>query len=227
MLSRIREPFGKAGLTVAVVALVMALVGGAYAATGLNGKQKKEVTKIAKQFAGKPGAPGAAGAAGPAGPQGAKGDEGAAGSNGATGPTGPTGKTGATGATGKTGATGPSGLTGFTKTLPKGETETGTWSFGMTKEGLALSSISFNIPLEVPPTAIFVATPGEEEESCPGNLNEPKAAEGFVCIYLEPTESAIEGPPAKEVGISGVNLVFFNLAETASLARGSWAVTAE
>ncbi|MCW2987260.1 MAG: hypothetical protein JWM24_198, partial [Solirubrobacterales bacterium] len=51
---RLREPFGKAGLTVGVIALVMALVGGAYAAGALTGKQKKEVEKIAKKFAGKP-----------------------------------------------------------------------------------------------------------------------------------------------------------------------------
>jgi hypothetical protein len=80
---RLKEPFGKAGLTVAMLALVVAMAGGAYAATGggngkaataskakskksknknsnagLSGKQKKEVKKIAKQevetFAGKP-----------------------------------------------------------------------------------------------------------------------------------------------------------------------------
>lgn len=75
-----REPFGKAGLTVAVVALVFAMIGGAYAAGTLTGKQKKEVEKIAKKFAGKngsagqpgspgkDGSPGAAGQPGPPGP---------------------------------------------------------------------------------------------------------------------------------------------------------------
>jgi hypothetical protein len=75
----IREPFGKAGLTVAILALVFAMVGGAWAAVGLNAKQKKEVTKIAKKYAGKPGA---AGATGPAGLSGAKGDTGAKGAKG-------------------------------------------------------------------------------------------------------------------------------------------------
>lgn len=89
----IREPFGKAGLTVAILALVFAMAGGAWAATGLNSKQKKEVTKIAKKFAGKPGAAGAAGANGTngtAGTNGTKGDTGAAGSNGTNGTNGKT-----------------------------------------------------------------------------------------------------------------------------------------
>lgn len=87
----IEEPFGKAGLVVAVLALVLALTGAAFAAAGLNGKQKKQVEKIAKKYAGKPGAPGAAG---PAGPAGAKGDTGAAGSNGTNGTDGSPGAAG-------------------------------------------------------------------------------------------------------------------------------------
>ena len=65
MSRRIREPFGKAGLIVAIVALVAASVGGAYAANhnggkhhkksknnaGLNGKQKKQVKNISKSEA--------------------------------------------------------------------------------------------------------------------------------------------------------------------------------
>src|SRR3954453_22689625 len=67
MLNRhFKEPFGKAGLTVAILALVLAMVGGAWAAVGLNGKQKKEVRKIAKTFAGKPGVAGQQGPAAPA-----------------------------------------------------------------------------------------------------------------------------------------------------------------
>ena len=85
MVQRIREPFGKAGLIVAVIALVAALVGGAYAAAGLTGKQKKEVKKIAKKFAGKDGAQG------PVGPQGAKGDKGDTGAAGADGTDGSNG----------------------------------------------------------------------------------------------------------------------------------------
>ena len=50
MISRIHSKLGTAGFIVAIVALVAAL-GVALAASGLNSKQKKEVKKIAKQFA--------------------------------------------------------------------------------------------------------------------------------------------------------------------------------
>jgi Collagen triple helix repeat (20 copies) len=103
MWRRIREPFGTAGLIVAIVALVAALAGGAYAASGaLTGKQKKEVEKIAKKYAGKPGAPGAAGAQGAAGPKGDAGTPGAAGANG-------TGEKGEKGDPGQKGEKGESG----------------------------------------------------------------------------------------------------------------------
>ena len=73
MFSRMHNKLGTAGLLVAIVALVFAMVGGAYAAKGaLTGKQKKEVTKIAKKYAGKPGAQGPQGPAGLVGPKGAQ-----------------------------------------------------------------------------------------------------------------------------------------------------------
>ncbi len=86
-LGRLKRRIGAngPGVTVAVIALVFALVGGAYAASGaLTGKQKKEVEKIAKKFAGKEGAKGATGATGPQGVPGPKGDAGAAGKDGAS-----------------------------------------------------------------------------------------------------------------------------------------------
>jgi hypothetical protein len=83
--TRLREPFGKAGLTVAIIALVMALVGGAYAAGGLTKSQEKQVTKIAKKYAGKPGAPGGAGANGKDGTNGTNGKDGTAGAAGQDG----------------------------------------------------------------------------------------------------------------------------------------------
>lgn len=69
----IREPFGKAGLTVAILALVLAMVGGAYAAGALTGKQKREVKKIAKKYAGEAGPQGKEGKQGPTGPEGPQG----------------------------------------------------------------------------------------------------------------------------------------------------------
>lgn len=173
---RLREPFGKAGLTVAIVALVMAMVGGAYAAGALTGKQKKEVEKIAKKYAGKNGANGTNGAAG------AKGDTGAAGSNGTNGTNGSPGAAGKSvvvvdeepaGCPGEegvayevegsgvenevcNGAEGSPWTAGGT--LPVGKTETGSWSaLTAEREGepgvfIGTAGLSFPIPLAAPIT---------------------------------------------------------------------------
>jgi hypothetical protein len=141
MLARLRTHFGTAGLVVAIVALIAALGGGAYAATNSDTSGKATASAKAKQGprgktgkTGKTGPTGPAGPAGLAGPQGAAGANGkdgangAAGSNGATGATGPTGKQGNAGLPGEAGPTGPTGTFGGI-TLPAGVTETGYWSF--------------------------------------------------------------------------------------------------
>jgi hypothetical protein len=93
VISRIHQKLGTAGFIISIVALVAALGGGAYAASGgLNGKQKKEVEKIAKKYAGKPGATGSAGAAGAAGKNGTDGTNGTNGNDGANGDNGAAGE---------------------------------------------------------------------------------------------------------------------------------------
>ncbi|MBA3866089.1 MAG: hypothetical protein H0X42_07050 [Solirubrobacterales bacterium] len=161
----IREPFGTAGLIVAMIALVAALGGTALAAAKLNSTQKKEVTKIAKKFAGKPGANGANGTNGSNGAPGAKGDAGAAGSPGANGESVKVTSLSSPKCNGQAGvefsnASGSgkacNGQTGFTETLPAGKTETGIWSVGpITEAGTGTSYTivpiaSFPIPLASP-----------------------------------------------------------------------------
>ncbi|HET7591031.1 MAG TPA: hypothetical protein VFK14_12725 [Solirubrobacterales bacterium] len=108
VISRIHQKLGTAGFVIAIVALVAALGGGAYAAGGgLTGKQKKQVKKIAKTEAKKFAKAGAAGPAGPAGPQGPAGPAGAKGDKGEKGATGEQGEKGEKGDTG-TGAAGKS-----------------------------------------------------------------------------------------------------------------------
>ncbi len=91
MLSPLRNRFGIPGV-ISVLALVFAMLGGAYAA---NNSSDGGATASAKAKRGPKGPKGATGPAGPAGPAGAKGDVGANGSNGATGATGATGAAGA------------------------------------------------------------------------------------------------------------------------------------
>ncbi len=146
------------GITIGVIALIFALTGAAFAASGgLSGKQKKEVTAIAKKFAGKPGAPGANGAPGTAGAPGAKGAAGGAGSEGPAGksvsvtevPIGEVECSGRGGTliekedsgtpvevcTGEKGATGPEGVCSTAGcTLPTGVVEQGTWGFDRSVE---------------------------------------------------------------------------------------------
>ena len=224
---RLREPFGKAGLTVAVIALVFAMLGGAYAASGLNSKQKKEVKSIAKSFQG----------TGPAGAQGAAGAKGDNGSNGAQGAKGDTGNTGSPGTAGKSaeaipfsGSKGPiggvtctegglevksasattlvcngkKGQTGFTETLPAGKTETGTWSsqLNFSASGkIELAPISFNIPLAETPSLNWINWAGEAKQgsasNCPGSVSEPAAEPENLCLY------SFEGEEPGELGFGG------------------------
>lgn len=222
---RLKEPFGKAGLTVAVIALVMALVGGAYAAGGLTKSQEKQVTKIAKKYAGK------AGAAGINGINGTNGKDGAAGTNGKDGTPGASGTSATTASfNGAKGSCKEGGVevksasptvnvcngSPWTAggTLPKGSTETGTWSAsGVPAKILGafpglLASISFDIPLSAPLTnaeecdetgkpvcAVHIigvkAGEGEENESpfvesgeCSGTVLSPGAEEGHLCVFV-------------------------------------------
>jgi hypothetical protein len=257
----ITEPFGKAGLTVAICALVLAMVGGAWAAAGLNSKQKKEVTKIAKKYAGKPGAAGAAGPTGPAAPAGPKGDTGAKGETGSAGGTGPAGKSVLTeaaggecpeggtkfkvegavtsshvcnGEEGEPGPTGPNGSPWTAGgTLPPNQTEEGSWSLivghktkisAVVELSLPRTAVSFGIPLASSPTAVYLKVGETEPTNCPGTVEEPQAALGFLCVYAEfetggvPALSA--NPKTYGALINGVG------GEEGGIAGGSWAVTA-
>lgn len=220
----IREPFGTAGLIVAILALVLATTGAAFAAKGaLTGKQKKEVTKIAKKFAGKPGATGATGPVGPAGP---KGDTGVAGANGTNGATGPAGPQGAQGPAGPQGPVGPSGQTGFTKTLPPGETETGSWAMAVTStpESSSLSitpttGISFPIPLatEGAEGTAWTFSPGQVEEEEWGK-KESNTSEG--CTVGEPgcQDTGCRGSVAEPKAPPGTLCVYVNFEQRSQAA---------
>jgi hypothetical protein len=225
MFSTLRTRFGIPGV-ISVIALVFALFGGAYAASNSGGNGKATASAKAKKGPrGPKGATGPAGPAGAQGPAGAKGDAGAngsAGSNGATGLTGPTGAKGATGATGPTGTTGATGLSGFTKTLPKGETETGTWSTAVSSTtffaagDFATAAISFPIPLAAEgatgsASAFTKAQTSAEEfgsSGCTGTVANPTAPEGKLCIYTSEQEEINTTPefeatsPADTSGIA-------------------------
>jgi hypothetical protein len=222
VISRIHGRLGTAGFVISIVALVAALGGGAYAASGgLTGKQKKEVEKIAKKYAGKPGATGATGAAGPAG---AKGDTGANGAGGLTGPEG---------TPGPQGPKGEPGQTGFTETLPSGMTERGAFVGEPIEEGGVLRiGFSFPIPLAASVEAHFLKQQESATAECPGSSTLPVAEPGNLCVYETNTggegEFTVEGFTSPEDGTAGaspVGAILF-LRNVEFPVRGDWAVTA-
>jgi hypothetical protein len=154
----------------AFLALVFAITGGAYAASGNGHGNAAAVSNAstARFVAAKSKTKSKvkAGLRGPAGPKGATGETGAAGATGATGATGPAGSAGTPGATGPQGPQGPAGAngepgakgengtTGFTATLPSEKTEAGVWSVAASSAGesfrkLYFATVSFPIPLKV------------------------------------------------------------------------------
>jgi hypothetical protein len=199
----IREPFGTAGLVLAVVALVAALGGSAIAASGaLTSKQKKEVEKIAKKYAGAPGAPGAAGPAGSPGAGGAKGDTGAAGNAGTPGAPGKEGKEGKAGGEGPEGPEGSPWTAGGTLPAPpagpggEGATETGSWVFTASEgDGAeAFAALTFPIQLSGVLGEDKVHWEGEanfedfdgagpETVGCSGSVAAPEAPSGNLCVF--------------------------------------------
>jgi hypothetical protein len=165
------------GVVIAIIALIFALAGTAFAAAKLNSKQKKEVEKIAKKFA-KAGPPGAPGLAGAKGDPGAQGIQGPAGPQGEPGPQGKPGTQGLPGTNGKSvevveegpAVCAPNGGVVYEVegsgeetevcsgkegspwtaggTLPPGATETGAW--GIASPGAASAEIGAPISFPIP-----------------------------------------------------------------------------
>lgn len=157
MFHRIHDKLGTAGLIVACVALVFAMLGGAYAATASRHHKKSKGLTIAQvkklviaEIMKHPGP------AGPTGPQGSPGSNGTNGKDGANGTNGTNGKDGENGENGQNGeavqinpytgtacpdtesgveftngsgtAYACNGRTGFAEELPPGKSEFGNWS---------------------------------------------------------------------------------------------------
>lgn len=255
MFSRLREPFGKAGLIVAIAAMVAALAGGAYAASSAtdSGKGRQtptqlqrrgkgssltiaQVRRIAKQEAMK------LAGTGPVGPRGAAGENGKVG---ATGPEGPPGSPGEPGP--------------LLQTLPSEESLEGVWGasagsgsgVGATP-GTAEAVISFQFPLAAAPSVVYIwessttvglagfrisdsappetlTTDEEVEAFCPGSASAPSAEPGNLCIYTAKEENGGLVSPGP-IFLGERNRFGFTLSgipfSEAGRVQGTWAVTA-
>ena len=243
MFSVFNSRFGIPG-AISIIALVFAMIGGAYAASNDGSAKKASASAKAKQGPRGPrGKRGPAGAQGPAGAAGIPGAPGLKGANGAEGPKGASGAQGLQGLQGAQGPAGPAGAPGATGpegspwtaggTLPSGETETGMWSIPpATEAGFAFVPISFPIPLAaaLPSSALHVLGPGEGETTdCPGTLADPQAASGQLCLYALALSNASFSETAKSLIASFKSgfFVAFELTAASPLpGGGSFAVTA-
>lgn len=202
--------------------------------------------------AGKDGAPGAAGKAGTAGQNGLQGEKGERGEKGEEGEAGERGEKGERGEEGEAGEPWtPNG------TLPSKATETGAWNYTVSPHTSEMQwvPISFPIPLaaaldsEHVKIIRFEKGLGEsesgpvEEGLCPGNAKDPKAAPGYLCVYVgyeynSGTQSgqleSIISPLTQGVrnyetalgsSTTGALLGMFYKVEGTQEMSGSWAVT--
>jgi hypothetical protein len=182
---------------------VLAALKGKAGANGAQGPAGPVGAQGPAGAAGAKGDIGTAGAAGPPGEKGAQGEKGTAGTNGFNGSTGAKGATGATGPTGPTGATGSPWTAGGT--LPAGSSETGQWSVAGPQTAFFSTGIAFPIRLEAAPDEEHSHAIGPEEgegeakfvnkkdqpavqeafekKECSGNVKEPKAASGNLCVF--------------------------------------------
>jgi hypothetical protein len=229
MFTVFRNKFGIPGV-ISVIALVFAMIGGAYAASSDGGGKATTSAKKAKQGKpGKTGKPGAPGGTGPAGAPGSAGKDGTNGTNGKDGQSVTT--TPATPAECPEGGVKLTSASGTTKVcngsdgspwavggvLPSGATETGAWAtFSEGKTVYKENEGTGKLESEVQPTLITfpisIPIPLQEE---PDLIYVKKGETGVVgCPGLDP-----EGKPEAEEGklcvyeVDGANIaamIFLN-----------------
>lgn len=200
-------------MIVAIIALVGAMTGGAFAATAKkkHADQAQDIALIKKYAKTLRGPRGRQGVPGPQGP---KGDTGAKGDQGIQGPPGP-----------------------FVSTLPSGKTLTG--AFANIGHATAAtqrigSAITFAFPLAAAPTAHFIGKGTTPPAQCPGTAADPKAAAGNLCIYegvasnvgVQSFEDPVTGATGSTTRVFGIEVVGFSSAAGDYDSSGSWAVTA-
>jgi len=167
-------------------------------------------------------------------PRGATGPAGPAGPRGATGPAGPAGPRGATGPAGAPGAPGSPGLTGppgpITGELPSGVTLRGVWGIAARSLGAASVQAPISFGLRVSSSVENHYVSGAPTAECPGNVNDPQAAPGHLCVYERSSTNigaALVDIPA-DGGSERVGAIVQGAAEADGqvIFKGTWAVTA-
>ena len=224
MFTKLREPFGKAGLIVAICALVLALGGGAWALSASGGANHQGRYAKAKHHNHV--------VRGPQGPAGPEGPEGPAGVNGRNGTNGRNGVDGTDGLPGRSVVSavepngenceqggywfelqgsgskqyvcngsggGGGGTVGGTELAP-GDTEAGVWAIhqsGLT--GSYLEPITYPLSVKTLPgqPPVTPVTADGFPEYCKGTADNPTAERGYACLYtLRKDENTLVGSGA-------------------------------
>jgi hypothetical protein len=240
-MSLIKNRIGIPGV-IAIIALVFAMAGGAYAAKGVIITKLSQIApSVQKKLKGK------TGPAGPTGPQGAQGP---------VGPQGPKGETGAPGKNGTNGTNGTNGIDGEDGVcseslpecvLPSGATETGSWAMGATAgPGAVYTALTLSVPLAAPLEGTghthFINTAGKEvtvaevftSTACKGTAKKPTAEPGNLCVYAGFTENVkgfsdgmyAAGTEAEPGVSTGGAVMELAASAAAALGFGTFAVTA-
>jgi hypothetical protein len=141
------------------------------------------------------------------------------------------------------GPAGPRGLQGVqgvpgpvTGDLPSGATLRGVYNLDAVvpaASGIAGGSISFGLRLPSKPAIEIVGIGGPPTANCPGSLENPEAARGFLCVYkssetntsgIFPCDQDCDPNIAERYG---AELFASSTAGGRIFADGSWAVTAQ
>jgi hypothetical protein len=202
-------------MIVAVAALIVATTGSAVAARRYLITSTGQIApRVLAQLHGRPGVQGIVG------PQGERGLAGPA---------------GATGAAGPGGAVGPAGP--FPDSFPSGKTVTGAFSFrvapGLGNGTGGETTISYPFRFGVAPHVGLVnVNQSIPVSGCPGTAANPRAAAGWVCLYLslyEPIGTIYTSDPgvANAYDVSGTTGIVLNAQTVSQVGRviGTWAAT--
>lgn len=236
---------------------VLAQLKGKAARQGKAGRQGKTGKQGPTGPAGVKGEPGPVGPKGEAGAAGAKGQAGAIGQTGEIGPAGPEGKPGesvkVTKLTGEVAGckeggveisnrggkgvacNGGAGKSEFLEKLPEGKTERGIWTVNtsaLSGNGSDKAELVINFPFaikepEIEGEDVLVFTPSNAPPQCTGGFQEPTAAPGYLCVYVEGYKNiSMSEHVGRTVTPYGTVLTFHGEGPE-GYAIGAWAATAE
>ena len=163
---------------------------------------------------------------------------GTAGLSGREGPAGPIGKEGRIGQRGPVAKEGKDGEPGpLVSTLPSGKTLTGVFqatdALPANAKGFAEATISFTFPLAAAPNVEVIQAGGAASEHCPGTIEGPSAAAGYLCLYTTASSAPVMtyNPATEALGAAKNGAIAFTELECAATPCnahlvGTWAVTA-